>query len=441
MPNDKSVDSNVIKVALDIDFLTWQYLMQGGVVGISRAIISLTQALERRPNLDITLSGFCGFDPFLSSYLTVACGQSASQTHLPVWRTIESRFGLQKLHDRLLPLYAAGLQKEAGGKGKQNLAVRGAVKFLKMFDVRHTGVAANTDLFFSTFSTLPDRAVTRNLPRILWVYDLINIRHPEWVTPMQTEIQKKTIASLDLQYDWVVCNAEYVRRDICDYTGLPPERVWIVPLAASDSFKPELNPAIIDAVKVRCQIPVGDYLLALAAFQPRKNIQATIKAFVQLILEHPELSVSLVLAGRLGQIKDEVEGLLLAIAKPFRDRIILTGYVEDADLSALYSGARAFVFPSLAEGFGLPPLEAMRCGTPVIVSNTTSLPEVVGEAGLLVSPTDTNALCQAMYELLTNDVLHQRLRREGQIRAENYTWDHCAERLEALFRMVVSTPL
>ena len=150
----------------------------------------------------------------------------------------------------------------------------------------------------------------------------------------------------------------------------------------------------------------------------------------------------MVLAGRLGQSKDEIEGLLLAIAKPFRDRIILAGYVEDADFKrTLQRGAGPLFFPSLAEGFGLPPLEAMRCGTPVIVSDTTSLPEVVGEAGLLVSPTDTNALCQAMYELLTNDVLHQRLRREGQIRAENYTWDHCAERLETLFRMVVSTPL
>jgi glycosyltransferase involved in cell wall biosynthesis len=117
---------------------------------------------------------------------------------------------------------------------------------------------------------------------------------------------------------------------------------------------------------------------------------------------------------------------------------MFTGYVPDEDLSALYSGARAFVFPSLYEGFGLPLLEAMQCEVPVIASNTTSIPEVVGDAGILVDPKDVDALCQALLDLLTDNSLSQELKRKGLERAKLFSWDKSAADTVEVYKRIIS---
>jgi glycosyltransferase involved in cell wall biosynthesis len=424
-----------VRVAMDIGFATEWYLSGRNKVGIIRVIESLIEYLHRRPNVEVTLTGLCGNEPLYYSYLTQLFPQDEMGVQLPTRATVRSRFGLTGVYDRLMPSYLQGISRERRGEGAQTFAVRAAVKALKKLDVTpDPPTKSDFDVFLSSYLPLPPPEQTGGLPRVLWVYDLICVRHPEWVEPMQTAITRDTMASVNPERDWIVCNAEYVKQDICDYMPIAPERVCVVPLAASANFYPERGPEALKAMREKYKIPTGNYLLAVAAFQPRKNALLTVKAFVSLIAEHPEITASLVLAGKLGQSKDELMGLIGGRAREFQDRIHLAGYIADEDLSALYSGARAFVFPSLAEGFGLPPLEAMRCGTPVIVANTTSLPEVVGDAGLQVDPLDEAAIAGAMQRLLTDDALHTELSRKGEERARDYTWERCAELLEDVLR-------
>jgi glycosyltransferase involved in cell wall biosynthesis len=143
--------------------------------------------------------------------------------------------------------------------------------------------------------------------------------------------------------------------------------------------------------------------------------------------------LSLVLVGREGWLND---ALFQAISesRSVRDRIIVTGYVPDTDLAPFYSGALAFVYPSVYEGFGLPVLEAMQCGAPVVTSNTSSLPEVVGEAGIMVDPADADALCAAMYELYSDPCLREDLAHRSMERAGQFSWDKCVQETLQAYR-------
>jgi glycosyltransferase involved in cell wall biosynthesis len=121
-----------------------------------------------------------------------------------------------------------------------------------------------------------------------------------------------------------------------------------------------------------------------------------------------------------------------------KNRIIFTGYIPDEDLSAIYSGATAFIYPSLYEGFGLPPLEAMQCGTPVITSNTSSLPEVVGDAGIMINPTDEDALCQAILTIIQDSQLRKTLSEKGRERAQQFSWAKCAEETVKVYQIAAN---
>jgi glycosyltransferase involved in cell wall biosynthesis len=150
----------------------------------------------------------------------------------------------------------------------------------------------------------------------------------------------------------------------------------------------------------------------------------TIRTFARMVDQQNIKDLSLVLVGTKGWLYDEIFEELSRNAA-LKDRIIVTGFAANEDLAALYSGAVAFVYPSLYEGFGLPPLEAMQCGVPVITSNTSSLPEVVGEAGIMVSPTDEDALCQSMLDIYNSDSLQQTMSLKSIEQAKKFSWEKC----------------
>jgi glycosyltransferase involved in cell wall biosynthesis len=162
--------------------------------------------------------------------------------------------------------------------------------------------------------------------------------------------------------------------------------------------------------------------------EPRKNTERVVRAFTRLVREQRDDDLMLVLVGAEGWLRDGITAAL-ADAGPVRARIIVTGYVSDHDMAPLYSGALGFVYPSLYEGFGLPVLEAMQCGTPVITSNTSSLPEVVAGAATMVAPTDPDGLCQAMHRLATDGALRATLSAKGRERAALFTWDRCTQQV------------
>jgi glycosyltransferase involved in cell wall biosynthesis len=274
----------------------------------------------------------------------------------------------------------------------------------------------------------PPKELTGNLPRVFTVYDLIPVFRPDFVNEYQATVFRTFLDRIDVERDWVICISEFTRKEFCETTGMSLERVMVAPLAADHSFHPITDQDVIAATRLRYQVPAGEYLLCLAAPQPRKNLACLIRSFFRLLDEQRFPDTYLVLAGskEQGWMYDEIFATAESSSK-HRSRLIFTDYVAEDDLPALYSGAVAFVFPSLYEGFGLPALEAMACGTPVITSNTTSLPEVVGDAALTVDPTDADRLCEAMATILSDHSLRKELSGRGLARAAEFSWKKCAE--------------
>ena len=209
----------------------------------------------------------------------------------------------------------------------------------------------------------------------------------------------------------VLVLSESVRQDIIETYGISPERVTTIPIAAPAHFRPVTDEKELGRARHSYGI-VGDYILSVGSIQPRKNLTRLASAYARLRCERPKGKLpKLVIVGKQAWLYDET---LRAIEKSgIGDLTVLTGYVPETDLPALYSGAICFVYPSYFEGFGLPPLEAMKCGTPVIAGNRTSMPEVVGEAGLLVDPFDETAIASAIACLIDNSDLRAELRVKG----------------------------
>ena len=176
-----------------------------------------------------------------------------------------------------------------------------------------------------------------------------------------------------------------------------------------------------------------DFALFVGTIEPRKNIPTLLSAFQQL-LDHYHPEIDLVLAGAPGWLTDEVRGLVGRLG--LTGRVFFLGRVSDEELVWLYNSARIFVWPSFYEGFGLPPLEAMACGAPVIASNVSSLPEIVGDAGLLVDPTNVDELTVAMWRLLSDEALRQELIAKGQVRVARFSWERAARETLELYRRV-----
>ena len=228
--------------------------------------------------------------------------------------------------------------------------------------------------------------------------------------------------------------SDHTRRDVIDTYSIAPEKVTAIPLAAPAHFCPVTDDMELQRVRHIYGIN-GDYVLSVGSIQPRKNLVRLIKAYASLRDRHTGNKFpKLVLVGKCAWLYDET--LRALDETKVRDSVVLTGYVPEADLPVLYSGALCFVYPSYFEGFGLPPLEAMKCGAPVIVGNATSLPEVVGDAGLKVDPFDVSAIASAIEQLINNSELRQELRTKGTQRAEMFDWRKTAQQTLKVYEQV-----
>jgi glycosyltransferase involved in cell wall biosynthesis len=293
------------------------------------------------------------------------------------------------------------------------------------------------DVFHSTFYAIPNQVRDRNNIRIfITIYDLIPILLPQFYNGNST---LKTIINGLQEDDWIICISQKTKDDLCNYRkAIDPRRVFVTHLAASDRFYPCRDAAQMEAVRSKYKIPAGQYILSLSTFEPRKNLAHLIRSFSQLIRQEPLKDLRLVLAGGLGWKYESIFEELTGNDEAIRSRIVFTGRVADEDMAELYSGAVAFVFPSLFEGFGLPPLEAMQCGVPVITSNTSSLPEVVGDAGIMVDPQDGDALCQAMLKLASDGNLREAMSQKSLQQAKQFSWVRCADQTVNAYQTAVS---
>jgi glycosyltransferase involved in cell wall biosynthesis len=222
----------------------------------------------------------------------------------------------------------------------------------------------------------------------------------------------------------IVADSEVTRQDLMAHYGIDPARIVVAYPGYDETLHPVREPKRLAAVRQRYDI-AGDYVLYVGTLQPRKNLIRLVDAFVSL----PHTGVQLVLAGGLGWLSAPI------VERARRAGVILTGYVPDEDKAALLSGASAFVFPSLYEGFGFPVLEAMACGVPVVCSHTSSLPELVGgvdgPAALLVDPSDTAGLAAGIQRILHDQALRTDLIQRGFDNLKRFSWDNCARQVLA----------
>jgi glycosyltransferase involved in cell wall biosynthesis len=268
---------------------------------------------------------------------------------------------------------------------------------------------------------------------VVTIHDISFEHYPQFFSPRDRLILKTLVPLSARRAAHILTVSQHAKREIVERYGLSPDKITVTYEAAGEQFRPIADPASLQVVRAKYGIGDSPFALALGNLQPRKNIARLVEAFAQY---RSPLPTSLVVAGKAQWRESEV---FRAVQRAgLAGRVIFPGYVDDADLPALYSAATVFVYPSLYEGFGLPPLEAMACGTPVISSNAASLPEVVGDAALLIDPNDTAALAQALHTVLAEPALHADLRRRGFDRAAQFSWQRCAAETLAVYRQVCS---
>ena len=263
------------------------------------------------------------------------------------------------------------------------------------------------------------------VPIAVTLHDLAALVNPAWIRRSRRAYYRYTVAAAVRHARLLLLDSAATQADLLRYADARTSGLQrVVHLGVEDSFSPSHAPE----VPARYGVPPGA-LPYLGTLEPRKNLVRVVRAFERVA---GGIEADLVLAGRDGW---DNAGLRRAIAaSPQRTRIHLPGFIAEADVPAVLSAARAFVWPSLHEGFGLPPLEAMACGTPVLTSNTTSLPEVVGDAALTVDPADEAAIAEALHQLATDDALRKRMSEAGRARAAPFTWARCAAETVAAYR-------
>jgi glycosyltransferase involved in cell wall biosynthesis len=273
-------------------------------------------------------------------------------------------------------------------------------------------------------------------PAVVSIHDLSFEHLPQTFNRRSRTQLKLTVRHSARRAARILTLSEHTRQDIVETYGIEPERIHTIPPAAPAHFAPVEDNRELQRVRHTYGID-GEYFLSVGSIQPRKNLARLVKAYASLRGEHSaDKLAKLVLVGKCGWLYDET---LRAIDEfGVREAVVLTGYVPEKDLPALYSGALCFIYPSYFEGFGLPPLEAMKCGTPVIVGNRTSLPEVVGDAGLTVDPFDVNAIATAIKSLLNNSDLRRELSVKGQKRAAGFDWQETARKTLKVYEEVAA---
>ena len=309
----------------------------------------------------------------------------------------------------VLPMAHGGRQPSGGVQR----VLRGLHRELAYMPVQlpRRAAAAGADLLHCPVGVA---SVRSRVPLVVTVNDVMALEHPDWFTRANALQQRLVLPRAVATAANVIVPSHHTRERLVAACGVDPWLVDVVPYGVAPVFAPgEADPAALKGLGVE-----SPYVLAVGTLQPRKNLAAALAAFERAA---EGTSHTLVIAGGRGWRDDEVAE---SLQKP---RIRPLGAVSDEQLVELYRGADCLVFPSLYEGFGFPVLEAMACGTPVVCANRTSLPEVAGDAAVLVDPDDTDAFAAALAEVLSSEARREELAAAGLARAQEFTWRRCAD--------------
>jgi glycosyltransferase involved in cell wall biosynthesis len=234
--------------------------------------------------------------------------------------------------------------------------------------------------------------------------------------------------------DHVLADSTATKNDLIELYDTPPEKITVLLSGVDARFTHVDDVTARQAVREKYHIPGRPYILAVGTMQPRKNYERLIQALARLRAQRHD--VDLVIVGGRGWLEDPIYETIRTT--DMRDHVHFTGFADDADLPALYSEAVCVAVPSLYEGFGIPVLEGMACGTPVVTANVSSLPEVAGDAALTISPTDLDALTDALERLLTDSALRTELIRRGLERVKQFTWEASALQLLRVYAFLTN---
>ncbi len=250
---------------------------------------------------------------------------------------------------------------------------------------------------------------------VMTVHDLIPLLFPKWQTMRRVLYFKYFLKHRFRFVDRFIAVSNSTKQDLIDLFHIPDHKIDVVHEGVSEQFKPSMEAR-------------EDFILAVSTLEPRKNFKRIIEAYI-LLRQKKETSDRLVIVGKEGWFFDDI----LNVPREFQDDIIFKGYVSEAELIRLFQTARFFVYPSMYEGFGLPVLEAMACGCPVITSNTSSMPEVAGEAALFVDPYQIEEIKNAIYTLTNDAALCAAMGAEGILRASQFSWQRTAEQTSQVY--------
>ena len=271
-------------------------------------------------------------------------------------------------------------------------------------------------------------------PVVVTLHDLIPIKHPEterFAARIYWRLQIPIAASRSA---FIITDSEHARREIMADFRVAPEKIRAIMLGFDPAMTEERDAVAGAAVRRKYGLP-NDYILYVGTIQPRKNINTLIEAF-SLLKGRWAFAGKLVIVGRKGWLYDTLFARIRELG--LEDEVLFTGFVPDEELPFIYDGARVFAYLSLFEGFGLPPLEAMACGVPVVTSDTTSLPEVVGDAGIAVPPLDVERVAEALQRVLNNEETATAMREHGLARAKSFSWEAAAKETLDVYKAVKS---
>jgi glycosyltransferase involved in cell wall biosynthesis len=431
-----------VKALIDVSFAAAQH-ESGGSTGVGRVIDEIVKRLIHADDIDVLVTGLYAHDlnPLLTDQRVKAWAERVLRSSSYAYSAFRSRFGLSDIVSQL----ATRINHRSSGETKQaslghyfkNVASCICRKLIKA-DLVPAVTNQIADVFVITFSA-PPVVLPESLVRVVIIYDIYPMRFPTECGPDVVGNLKSVIDSLSPRRDIVVAISEYTKQDFCDFAGFPQERVVVCPLAADDQFRSSGSFEAVAKVHECYRISPGPYFLSVSNPQPRKNLVTAIRAFAKFVLANPDWKGSLVLAGnsRLGWGDDAVDRLIADLG-PIGERVLKIGPVDERDLPTLYSGAIGFVFPSLFEGFGLPVLEAMKCGVPVVASSATSIPEVGGDAAIYCDPHDVEGFANAMRVIVNDEPYRQKMIRKGYEQSSHFSWDVSARIMVNVIRQVVS---
>lgn len=285
------------------------------------------------------------------------------------------------------------------------------------------------DILHSPYEFLPRIKKARS---VATVHDVTFLKHPEYLDSGFVNLLTRRLNHIKENADRIITVSNNTKKELIALAGVSSERITVIPEGTDERFQPMENKKRIEDT-VRGYNISGHYILFVGAADEDKNLIRLSEAFTQLIREYKELK--LVFAGSIGwgyrQLQKKIKKLNI------NNHIIFTGYIPESDLPALYNGARILAIPSIHEGFGLPALEAMACGTPVLSSNASSLPEVVGDAAVQVNPFNVDEIANGLRRLMEDESLRQSCIKRGFIQASQFSWESAAEKVINLYKELI----